>query len=116
MNERTKVLFTLCASYVVFAILLNSVGTVILQSIASFNVSKTEASVLEGLKDLPIAIVGFLVASTLPRVGFRNALIIGNSIPLLACILVISFPNFVSIQLMFFLVGCAFGVVKIAVY
>ena len=53
----------IAACYFVFAILLNSVGTVILQSINSFDISKTEASTLEGFKDLSIAFVSFFVAS-----------------------------------------------------
>ncbi|RME62092.1 MAG: MFS transporter, partial [Alphaproteobacteria bacterium] len=46
-------------TYFVFAILLNSVGTVILQSINSFGVSKGAASTLEGFKDISIATVSF---------------------------------------------------------
>ena len=70
---------SLFSAYFVFAILLNSVGTVILQSIASFGVSRGDASVLEAFKDLPIAIVSFLVASFLPRFGYRRAMIAGSA-------------------------------------
>jgi len=45
------VIAAIAISYYVFAILLNSVGTVILQSINSFDISKPEASTLEGFKD-----------------------------------------------------------------
>ena len=64
MNQR-RILLALFLIYFVFAILLNSVGTVILQVIHNYGVDKGSASVLEGFKDLPIAIVSFLVASTL---------------------------------------------------
>ncbi|MBC6412090.1 MAG: MFS transporter, partial [Hyphomonadaceae bacterium] len=40
----------LFAAYFMFGILLNSVGIVILQSIASFGVSKPVAGTLEGFK------------------------------------------------------------------
>ena len=57
---RFLVFAAIAASYFLFAILLNSVGTVILQSINSFDISKPDASTLEGFKDLSIAFVSFL--------------------------------------------------------
>eukprot|EP01034_Spumella_vulgaris_P039362 gene39362-48640_t len=74
MNKQ-RILFALFLIYFVFAILLNSVGTVILQVIGNYGVSKSGASVLEGFKDLPIAIVSFLVASFLPRIGYKKAML-----------------------------------------
>ncbi len=73
---RFLIIFAIAACYFVFAILLNSVGTVILQSINSFDIGKADASLLEGYKDLPIAIVSFLVASIIPRIGYRFALLL----------------------------------------
>ena len=75
MNKH-RILLALFLIYFVFAILLNSVGTVILQSIQSFGVTKLEAGRLEAYKDLPIAITSFIIASFLPRVGYRRAMII----------------------------------------
>ena len=66
---RTRLIAAMILTYVAFAMLLNSVGTVILQSISSFHVTKPEASTLEGFKDITIAIVSFLTASYLPRIG-----------------------------------------------
>jgi len=63
---RLRMIVALALIYVVFAILLNSVGTVILQSMATFGIDKPEASALERYKDLTIALVSFLVASFLP--------------------------------------------------
>jgi len=45
---------SLFLNYFVFAILLNSVGAVILQVQRNYGVSETAASMLEGFKDLPI--------------------------------------------------------------
>ena len=42
--NRARIILAMAASYFLFAILLNSVGTVILQSIHSFNISKAEAA------------------------------------------------------------------------
>ena len=76
----------IAASYFVFAILLNSVGTVILQSIHSFDISKPQASTLEGFKDLSIALVSFFIASVIPRIGYKVALLIGLTIVAVACL------------------------------
>ena len=65
--QNRRIIWVLFLIYFTFAILLNSVGTVILQVINNYGVSKSAASVLEGFKDLPIAVVSFLVASFLPR-------------------------------------------------
>jgi FHS family glucose/mannose:H+ symporter-like MFS transporter len=67
--NRFRMIAALALIYMVFAILLNSVGPVILQSISTFGVDKPQASLLELFKDLPIAITSFLVASFLPLLG-----------------------------------------------
>ena len=61
-------------NYFVFAILLNSVGTVILQVQRNFDISKADASILEGFKDLPIAITSFLIASFLPKIRLKKSM------------------------------------------
>lgn len=114
--SKKLIIFSLATTYFVFAILLNSVGTVILQSIESFNISKTDASVLEGFKDLSIAIVSFLIASMIPRIGYKVAMLIGLTLALVACLAVPVFAEFWVIKLMFALVGTAFALVKVSVY
>ena len=74
-------------TYAIFAVLLNSVGTVILQSIEYFHVDKVTASTLEAFKDLPIAATSFLLASFLPRLGYRRGIIVGLAIVGAACVL-----------------------------
>ena len=66
---------SLYLNYFVFAILLNSVGIVILKAISLYGVDEVEASVLEAFKDLPIAIVSFFMASFLPRIGYKKAML-----------------------------------------
>ena len=107
---------SLIFTYVIFAILLNSVGTVILQVINEYNVTKTHASVLEGFKDLPIAIVSFLVASYLPRLGFLKAMQIGLAIVALSCTAMPMFPSFLMTKILFLCVGASFALVKVSVY
>jgi cyanate permease len=52
-----RIKLSLLLNYFVFAILLNSVGTVILQVQNNYGVSESSASVLEAFKDLTIAAV-----------------------------------------------------------
>jgi len=115
MNKQ-RILFALFLIYFVFAILLNSVGTVILQVIANYGVSKSGASVLEGFKDLPIAIVSFLVASFLPRIGYKKAMLAGLALVTLACVAMPLAPAFLTTKLLFLCVGVAFALVKVSVY
>ncbi|PXW73026.1 fucose permease [Alteromonas sp. I10] len=114
--SRFMVIAAIAISYYVFAILLNSVGTVILQSINSFDISKPEASTLEGFKDLSIAIVSFLVASFIPRVGYKLSMLLGLALVAVACALTPSIASFWFIKVLFACIGTAFALVKVSVY
>jgi len=111
-----QILLALICTYVVFAMLLNSVGTVILQSIASFAVSKTQASTLEGFKDLPIAIVSFFVASYLPKIGYKRAMLTALGIVTIACVLMPLVATFLMTKMMFLSLGFSFALVKVCTY
>lgn len=114
--KNRRILLILFLIYFVFAILLNSVGTVILQVIANYGISKSAASVLEGFKDLPIAVVSFLVASFLPRLGYKKAMLTGLAIVTGACLAMPLAPGFWTTKLLFFCVGVAFALAKVSVY
>ena len=114
--SRLMVIAAIAISYYVFAILLNSVGTVILQSINSFDISKPQASTLEGFKDLSIAIVSFLVASFIPRMGYKIAMLIGLALVTIACAATPSIASFWFIKVLFACIGTAFALVKVSVY
>lgn len=106
----------LAMAYFVFAILLNSVATVILQVRTTFGIGETQASQLEIFKDVTIAVTSFLVASFLPRIGFKNAILSGLAIAGVACVLMPSFPGFTMARIMFLMCGLAFAFVKVSVY
>jgi fucose permease len=114
--NRFRMITALALIYMVFAILLNSVGTVILQSIYTFGVDKPQASLLELFKDLPIAITSFLVASFLPLLGYRRAMMIALGIVACACVLMPLYPGFHTAELLFTCVGVSFALTKVAVY
>ena len=114
--KNQRILLALFLIYFVFAILLNSVGTVILQVINNYGVSKSAASILEAFKDLPIAVVSFLVASFLPRIGYKNAMLAALALVCAGALAMPLLPSFLTTKLMFLCVGVAFALVKVSVY
>jgi fucose permease len=114
--SRLLVIVAIAACYFMFAILLNSVGTVILQSINSFGISKPDASTLEGFKDLSIAFVSFFIASFIPRMGYKIALLIGLLLAAGACLLTPVWGDFIAIKVLFACIGISFALVKVSVY
>lgn len=107
---------SLYLNYFVFAILLNSVGIVISKSINVYNIGEGEASILEAFKDLPIAIVSFLIASFLPRLGYKKAMLIALVIVFLGCIGMYYGNTFDTAKLLFMSVGISFALIKLSVY
>jgi fucose permease len=107
---------SLFINYFVFAILLNSVGIVILKSQKVYGVDEVAASTLELFKDLPIAIVSFIMASFLPRIGYKRSMLIGLGIVSLACIAMYYGNSFWSAKMLFASVGVSFALIKVSVY
>ncbi len=107
---------SLFLNYFVFAILLNSVGTVILQVQNNYGVTEGAASVLEAFKDLSIAIVSFLLSSYITRIGYKNAMLIALGFVTAACFAMPSLPGFWAAKLLFAAVGSGFALIKMSVY
>ena len=114
--SKTRMKVALAMAYFVFAILLNSVGTVMLQMQEVYGVSKGAATQLEAFKDLTIALTSFLVAPFLPRLGFKNAIMGGLALAGMACLMMKSFPAFVTAKALFLLCGLSFAFIKVSVY
>ena len=111
-----KIKLSLFLNYFVFAILLNSVGTVILQVQSNYGVSESSASVLEAFKDLSIAAVSFLVASYITRIGYKNAMLFALGFIALVCLLMPSLGSFAMTKLLFAATGTCFALIKVSVY
>ncbi|MCJ7467229.1 MAG: MFS transporter [Maribacter sp.] len=107
---------SLYINYFVFAILLNSVGIVILKSVKNYGVDEVQASILEAFKDLPIAIVSFLIASFLPRIGYKRGMLIALGLVTFACIAMYFGNSFDTAKLLFATVGVSFALIKVSVY
>ena len=117
MKNSLLIKISLFINYMVFAILLNSVGAVILQVQGFFDVSKSDASLLEGFKDIPIAIASFILASFLPKIGIKRGMMIGLGIVAAMCFLMPTMANeFWYFKMLFASVGISFALIKISVF
>lgn len=107
---------SLFINYFVFAILLNSVGTVILQVQRSYQVSESAASILEAFKDLPIAITSFLIASFIARIGYKRSMLLALGFIGFVCLVMPHVPTFWMTKLLFAATGVGFALVKVSVF
>lgn len=111
-----KIKLSLFLNYFVFAILLNSVGTVILQVQNNFGISKGSASTLEAFKDLSIAIASFLLASYVVRIGYKKAMLFALALVSVMCLIIPSVSTFLMTKLLFAAVGVSFALIKVSVF
>jgi fucose permease len=111
-----KIKTALFLNYFVFAILLNSVGTVILQAQNNYGISQGEASILEAFKDLSIALVSFLVSAYIARIGYKTAMLIALGFIAAICLVMPSTSSFMATKLLFAAVGSSFALIKMSVY
>lgn len=117
MHQRKTILIvSLFLNYFVFAILLNSVGSVILQVQATFSVSASDASILEAYKDLSIAIASFLVAAFIARAGYKRSMLVALFAVFLFLLFMPQFPSMWMNKALFALVGVSFAVVKVSIF
>ncbi len=113
-NWRIKL--SIFINYFVFAILLNSVGTVILQVQNNYGISESSASVLEAFKDLSIAITSFLIASYIARIGYKRSMLIGLAFIGGVCLFMPVMPSFWMTKLLFAATGISFALIKVSAF
>ena len=114
--QNWKIKTSLFLNYFVFAILLNSVGTVILQVQNNYGITQGTASTLEAFKDLSIAIVSFLISSYITRIGYKNAMLIALGFVTAVCFIMPFTASFFTTKLLFAAVGSGFALIKMSVY
>jgi MFS transporter, FHS family, glucose/mannose:H+ symporter len=114
--QNWKIKLSLFINYFVFAILLNSVGIVILQVVANFGVPKEDASILEACKDLSIAGMSFLISGYITKWGYKNSMLIALAFMVLVCFIMPSSGTFAMTKLLFVAIGIAFALIKMSVY
>lgn len=115
--QNWKIKLSLFLNYFVFAILLNSVGTVILLIQKSFpDLTKREVAVLEPFKDMSIALISFIITSFITRIGYKKAMLIALGFVTAVCFIMPFSNTFFSVKLLFAAVGSSFALIKMSVY
>jgi fucose permease len=114
--QNWKIKTSLFLNYFVFAILLNSVGTVILQVQSNYGVTESAASILEAFKDLSIAIVSFFIASYINRIGYKKSMLIALAFVGTVALIMPVFPGFLMTKLLFAATGASFAMIKVSVF
>ena len=112
-NDNLKIKITLFINYFLFALLLNSVGTVILQAQNTYGVGEASAAILEAFKDLSIALMSFFVASFINRLGYKKAMLIALVVVIVACLLMPVVNTFWMSKLLFAAVGASFAMISL---
>jgi len=107
---------SLFVNYFIFAILLNSVGIVIFQVQNTYGVTESAASILEGCKDIPIAITSFLIASYIAGFGYKRAMLIAMASLSIMCLAMPQVPSFWMAKILFVCVGVGFAVIKVSAF
>jgi fucose permease len=111
-----KIKLSLLINFFVFGILLNSVGIVILQVIEHYDVAKTSASILEAFKDLSIAAISFLLASLIPKFGYKKSMLTALAVVTASTICMRLFDGFLMAKILFASIGFSFALIKVSAY
>ncbi len=114
--QNFRIKLSLFINYFVIGLMLNSVGIVILQVIIHYNVSESGASVLEAFKDLSIAIFSFLLASFIPKIGYKKSMLTALLVVMFASLSMKFFGSFLMSKILFAATGFSFGLIKISAY
>ncbi len=112
-NLRIKL--SIFINFFLFAILMNSVGTVILQVQRYFGVLESSAAVLEICKDVSLAAASFAVASFIIAIGYKKSMLIALAVMTVACFTIPFVKSFIAIKILFALTGACFGLMKISI-
>jgi len=114
--SKLKIKLSLYINYFVIGLMLNSVGIVILQVIVHYNISESGASVLEAFKDLSIAVFSFLLASFIPKIGYKKSMLIALIVVTAASLAMRFFDSFLMSKVLFAATGFSFGLIKVSAY
>ncbi|HVX50020.1 MAG TPA: MFS transporter [Chitinophagaceae bacterium] len=114
--QNWKIKLSLFLNYFVFAILLNSSGTVILQVQNNFDVSAGAASWIDPCKDISIAVMSFIISSYITRLGYRKAMLWALGFISVVCFIMTFASSFLATKLLFVATGASFALIKMSVY
>jgi FHS family glucose/mannose:H+ symporter-like MFS transporter len=113
-NTRLKLGFFL--TFLVLALLVNSVGVVALQAQSTFGVGQSRVGLLAGFKSLGVIAASLFAVHPLARFGRRRTMLATLAGLIALCLILPLVSSFAVLNLFFIGVGAAFGVLKICVY
>jgi fucose permease len=113
---KLKIKISLFINFFVIGIMLNSVGIVILQVIENYNVTKSSASILEAFKDLTIAVCSFLLASYIPKFGYKKSMLTALLLVAAGSIAMKFGNSFLTAKILFAITGLSFALIKVSAY
>ena len=112
--NKHRIKLPLMFSFLIFSMLLNSMGVIILQ--LSEKVSYKGLGVLESFKDIPMAIMSIFCVSLIAKTGNKNALIFSLIFILISCIALPLVDTFWFFKIWLSIVGVSFALAKISVF
>lgn len=112
--NKNKIKLPLMLSFLIFSMLLNSMGVIILQ--LSEKVSYKGLGVLESFKDIPMAIMSLLCVNLIAKTGNKNALVFSLIFILVSCIALPLVDAFWFFKIWLSIVGISFALAKISVF
>jgi len=115
-KEKIISIIILVASFSLFSMIANSEAPVIVAAIKYYHSSFSTISDLPVLRGILNLFISFFVFSIIIKMGYKKALIFGILIIGLSCLLIPIFNNFISLIILFGMVGAIFGITKISIY
>lgn len=113
-KKQIKITLPLMLSFLIFSMLLNSMGVIILQ--LSEKVSYKGLGVLESFKDIPMAIMSLFCVKLIAKTGNKNALLFSLIFILASCIALPLVDAFWFFKIWLSIVGVSFALAKISVF
>ena len=112
--NKLAIKLSLFFNFFLFAILLNSVGIVILQVQRYFGVVESSASLLEIFKDISLAAASFLLVFFISKFGYKKSMLLALGIMAVTCFVVPLLKTFLAVKVLFAMAGACFGLMKIS--
>ncbi|MCD9855677.1 MFS transporter [Epilithonimonas sp. JDS] len=112
--NKNRIKLPLMFSFLIFSMLLNSMGVIILQ--LSEKISYKGLGVLESFKDIPMAIMSIFCVNLIAKTGNKNALVFSLLFILLSCIALPLVDTFWFFKIWLSIVGVSFALAKISVF
>lgn len=116
MITNKKLKLVLCLNYLIYSMVLTTLGIVISQSIKILNITLQEGSYLELYKDLSIILTALILGPLIPKIGFKKIIIISLICTLMALIFGSIINNFWIFKFIFSISGSGFAILMISIY